>query len=273
MAIDRQRAVAAIGEPTRFRILELLAQSPHTVGEVAAAVGALQPQTTKHLQALEAAGVVGIHRLGRRRIASLNRGAMAELAEHFAGLAVASRLTDADDEALDRYERSVAEAESQLAGVQVHRRLHFTRTLAVPLSAVWDAWTRPHLAATWWAPRHFTVSAYDIDAVTGGAMRVVLREGDGASYESTGRVLATTAPRRLVFDLAPIDPAGERLFDARYTLTLDGGEPTTLNLEIEATARRPEAAAAVAGLELGWQQLLDRLRAELEKGGRGPSQG
>ena len=46
MALDVQGVLQAIGEPTRFRIIELLATRPHAVGEVAEALGALQPQTT-----------------------------------------------------------------------------------------------------------------------------------------------------------------------------------------------------------------------------------
>jgi predicted transcriptional regulator len=53
MVIEMQAALAVVGEPTRFRILQLLAEGPCTVGEVATGIGALQPQTTKHLHALD----------------------------------------------------------------------------------------------------------------------------------------------------------------------------------------------------------------------------
>jgi hypothetical protein len=66
-------------------------------------------------------------------------------------------------------------------------------------------------------------------------------------------------PGRLTFSLAPIDTAGEPLFEARHILTLTGAERTTARLVIEVSHPRPEAAPAIAGLEPGWHQLLDRL--------------
>src|SRR6478735_7487337 len=85
--MDFQRVLVAIAEPQRYRIVTLLAEGPRTVGEIASALSALQPQTTKHLQALESAGVIAVHRLGRRRLASLERQTLRSLAEHLGELA------------------------------------------------------------------------------------------------------------------------------------------------------------------------------------------
>jgi DNA-binding transcriptional ArsR family regulator len=59
--------LAALAEPNRLRIVELLADAPRPVGEVATALGLRQPQATKHLQTLERAGLVTMQPLGRRR--------------------------------------------------------------------------------------------------------------------------------------------------------------------------------------------------------------
>ena len=55
----------ALGEPTRVRILEVLAQAEQPVGVIAAAVDSLQSTVSKHLQVLFHAGLVE-----RRRSAS-----------------------------------------------------------------------------------------------------------------------------------------------------------------------------------------------------------
>ncbi|GAA3516566.1 metalloregulator ArsR/SmtB family transcription factor [Actinocatenispora rupis] len=252
---DVQRALAAIGEPTRFRILELLAARPYTVGEVAEAIGALQPQTTKHLQVLAAAGVVRVHKLGRRRVARLDRTALARLGTYFARLAE----SDPDDAVLDAYENAIG---AEVAGAG-RRVLRFSRTVPASAEAVWAAWTDPARAVRWWAPRHFTVGAFEIAPTALAPIRVVLREGDAAEYESRGRVEEAEPGRRLVFTLAPVDPAGTPLFSARHTLTIHGGRQTTVDLVIEVSDVRPETAPAVAGLEPGWVQLLDALDAFL----------
>src|SRR5919108_3262588 len=67
------RLLAALAEPNRLRIVELLGESPRAVGEIAIRLDLRQPQTTKHLQTLERAGLVEMHRLGRRRIYALRR--------------------------------------------------------------------------------------------------------------------------------------------------------------------------------------------------------
>ncbi|MET9329366.1 metalloregulator ArsR/SmtB family transcription factor [Tsukamurella sp. NPDC003166] len=250
---DLQRALAAVAEPTRFRIVELLADRPRTVTEVQEAIGARQPQTTKHLQVLEAAGVVRVHKLGRRRVARIDRGMMRTLSEYFATLAV----TGQDDAALEGYDRAIA-VERRGDGA---RTVVVERTLEVSVDRVWAAWTDPALAATWWAPRHFGVEDVAVAPVAGESVRLVLREGDGARYVSEGRVLEVDAPRRLVFTLAPVGADGAPLFGARHTVVLTGDASTTVTLTIDVTDAGDDAAPMVAGLQPGWNQLLDGLVA------------
>ncbi|HZU93344.1 MAG TPA: SRPBCC domain-containing protein [Microbacterium sp.] len=254
-----QRALAVIAEPTRFRILELLAERACTVSEVQAAIGALQPQTTKHIQALEAAGVIRVHKLGRRRVAGIDRDMMSRLASYFAAIAAASP----DDLVLEAYGATIHDEESRVTG-SARPPLTFSRTIAAPIDEVWAAWTDPAVAARWWAPRHFTVDAFELAPVVGSDIRLVLREGDDTRYRSAGRMLAVDSPQRLVFDLSPIDDDGASLFRARHTVTLrDDGTITAVSLEIEVSEVRDGSASAVAGLEPGWTQLLDALAAEV----------
>lgn len=254
-----QRALAVIAEPTRFRILELLAERACTVSEVQTAIGALQPQTTKHIQALEAAGVIRVHKLGRRRVAGIDRDMMRRLEAHFAALAVPSP----DDAALEVYGAAIREEESR-ATRSIRRTLTFSRTIAAALDEVWAAWTDPVIAARWWAPRHFTVDAFEVTPVAGSDIRLVLREGAETRYLSAGRMLMVDDRQRLVFELAPLDDDGTPLLHARHTVTLHGdGASTTLALEIEVSQVHDGAAPAVAGLEPGWTQLLDALEAEV----------
>src|SRR3954452_17946674 len=65
--------LAALAEPNRRRIVELLDVAPRSVGEVADALALRQPQATKHLQARARAGLVTVHPLARLRIYALHR--------------------------------------------------------------------------------------------------------------------------------------------------------------------------------------------------------
>jgi DNA-binding transcriptional ArsR family regulator len=61
-----QRRLACLGDPSRFRILATLLQSRPCVSELAQTVRLSQSCTTRHLQALTAAGVVRPEREGKR---------------------------------------------------------------------------------------------------------------------------------------------------------------------------------------------------------------
>lgn len=263
MTLDIQQALAAISEPSRFRIVELLADRPMTVGEVTEALGALQPQTTKHIQALAAAGVVEVHKLGRRRVVRLDRAGFGELAGYFGRFAARG----VDDDALEAYERAIAAESAQQAGTADARTFHFERQLPASRDEVWQAWTVAEHAATWWAPRHFRVDAFEIAPRVGAPIRLVLSEGASATYTSSGQIIAVESGRRLVFSLAPLDADGRTLFTAIHTVSIDGDNPTRLQLTIDVSEVRPEASSAVAGLDIGWTQLLDALQAFLAQDG------
>jgi uncharacterized protein YndB with AHSA1/START domain/DNA-binding transcriptional ArsR family regulator len=259
--MDTQRALATLAEPTRFRIVELLAAAPRTVGEVAEAVGARQPQTTKHLQALAAADLITVHRLGRRRVASLRRDTLRTLVDRLGELAMAHP----SESVLDQYREAIEAEETRVAaGAPGDRTIRLERDLPGPPSRAWRAWTIPELVRRWWAPEHFEVADCDLDPQPGGTLRLVLREGDGAEYTAIGTFLDLRPPRELRFQMSPLGPDGAALFTSAFTVSLAGGAAhTVLTVTIDVTAVRPEAAAALAGVELGWRQSLDRLAAVL----------
>lgn len=59
---------AALGEPSRLQIVELMRMGPHAVGDIAAALDIRQPQVSKHLRVLREAGVVAARPVARHRI-------------------------------------------------------------------------------------------------------------------------------------------------------------------------------------------------------------
>jgi len=255
--MEIQQALAAMGEPTRFRILSLLADGPRTVGEVAAGIGALQPQTTKHLQLLESVGIVSVERLGRRRLVRLDRDGFRELAGWLGGLAAATP----DDDALRRYATAFRSAGSTAD-------ILLARTLAAAPDAVWRAWTDAREAARWWAPRHFEVVRCAVSPHAGAPVGLVLREGDGAEYTSAGMVRSVDPGRRIVFDLSPVDPRGRPYFEVVVDATLEpAGDGVMLRVRVTAEGADAEAAPMLAGLEPGWSQQLDRLEELLAGAG------
>lgn len=70
---------AALADPHRRTMLELLRESPRAVGELVAIVGLTQPGTSKHLRVLRDAGLVRARTEAQRRIYTLDPGPLAEL--------------------------------------------------------------------------------------------------------------------------------------------------------------------------------------------------
>jgi DNA-binding transcriptional ArsR family regulator len=72
---------AALGEPSRLQIVELLRVRPFSVGGVAETLGIRQPQVSKHLGVLREAGVVAVEPFGRRRIYRLRAEPFEEIGD------------------------------------------------------------------------------------------------------------------------------------------------------------------------------------------------
>jgi len=58
---------AALAEPNRLRIVELLRDGPLTVGDIAERTELRQPQASKHLRVLSEAGLVEAHADANKR--------------------------------------------------------------------------------------------------------------------------------------------------------------------------------------------------------------
>ena len=69
----------AISEESRREILDLLAEGPRPVSEIASTTGLSQPNTSRHLRVLREAGLVEARQDAQRRIYSLRPEPLAEL--------------------------------------------------------------------------------------------------------------------------------------------------------------------------------------------------
>ena len=70
---------AALMEPNRLHIVELLRDGPLTVGEIAERLGLQQPQVSKHLKVLSEAAIVEVQPQANRRIYKLRHEPFQEL--------------------------------------------------------------------------------------------------------------------------------------------------------------------------------------------------
>jgi DNA-binding transcriptional ArsR family regulator len=77
--IDHMQAFAALGDPTRQRIVEMLAARELSSGEIAKRFDMTAPAVSQHLKLLREAGLVQVRRDAQRRIYALDPAGLAEL--------------------------------------------------------------------------------------------------------------------------------------------------------------------------------------------------
>ena len=228
-------------------------------------LGLRQPQASKHLQALERAGLASLHPLGQRRIYALRREPLRAL-----GTRLGRFGSQTSSEAVLASYAEAVQAEESLAAQDpdwaVGRVVLLARDLHAPVATVWAHWTTRNHIRVWWSPEHFEVVSARVEPIVGGPLEVTMREGDGTTYLSRGRFLKVRPPTDLRFEFGPLGPDGNLLLSATHDLHLrNRGEVTQLSLTVRITSATPAAAPMVAGLGPGWEQLLDRLSQALSR--------
>ena len=70
---------AALAEPNRFRIVELLRSGARSVNEIGARLDLNQPQVSKHLRVLKEAGLVDVEARAQQRVYDLRARSLRQL--------------------------------------------------------------------------------------------------------------------------------------------------------------------------------------------------
>ncbi len=145
--------------------------------------------------------------------------------------------------------------------------LVITRVFDAPRELVFKAWTDPKHVAQWWGPKGFTNPVCELDVRPGGAIRIDMRGPDGVLYPMKGVFHEIVEPARLVVTTSALeDEEGNPQLEVLTTVTFaEHNGKTKLTLQAVVVTAAPAAAGALAGMEQGWRQSLDRLAEYLAK--------
>jgi uncharacterized protein YndB with AHSA1/START domain len=143
------------------------------------------------------------------------------------------------------------------------------RTVDVPPSFVWDAWTQPELLKRWFCPAPWRTVEAEVDLRPGGIFRTVMRSPEGQDFPNVGCFLEVVRGSRLVWtgalgpDYRPqsIGPLVPFVMTAIITIepTADGGTRYTATvLHADASGREKHEAM---GFHHGWNAAFDQLVA------------
>jgi uncharacterized protein YndB with AHSA1/START domain len=141
------------------------------------------------------------------------------------------------------------------------RTLTLERIIDAPRELVFKAWTDPKQVARWWGPHHFTNPVCELDARPGGAILIHMAGPDGVVYPTKGTFDEVVEPERLIMTISAIDDEeGNFQLEDITTVTFAEHEgKTKLTVHAVVTKASPAAEGALAGMEQGWSESLERL--------------
>ena len=148
----------------------------------------------------------------------------------------------------------------------VQKELTLTREFDAPRERVFKAWTDPEQVVKWWAPNGATNEINKWEAIAGGKIDLVMIAGpelgplEGQHWPMQGEFKEVDVPSKLSFTGNAI-LKGKEILQHLTTVTFEevnGKTKMTVHIKVTKIVM-PEAQGALAGMEMGWNQQLDKL--------------
>jgi uncharacterized protein YndB with AHSA1/START domain len=141
--------------------------------------------------------------------------------------------------------------------------LVITRRFDAPRQRVFEAWTDPRHAKSWWGPRDYPLTYLEMDVRPGGVWRGCLTATkDGEELWQHGVIREIHAPDRLVFTFAWDKEEGEPGHETVVTVILEEDGDGTLMTFRQSPFDSVENREGHRG---GWSSSFDRLDEVLAK--------
>jgi uncharacterized protein YndB with AHSA1/START domain len=151
------------------------------------------------------------------------------------------------------------------------KELNIVREINAPTEQVFKAWTDPEILKKWWGPNGVTNSVRELDLKPNGLIDIVMLAGselgdlEGSEWPMTGIFQEITPPTKLVYTSSAIID-GQPILDTLNTLILEDHEgKTKMTFNVKVTRTTPQAEGPLAGMEMGWNQSIDKLIKHLQK--------
>lgn len=147
---------------------------------------------------------------------------------------------------------------------EVKRELTMVRSFDAPRELVFKYWTDEKLVSQWWGPQGFTSPVSEIDARPGGKIYIEMEDSEGliakgSRYPMKGEFTEIIKPEKLVFTNSALQE-GKPIIDSTTTVTFEESDgKTTMTVHVIVTHATPEAEMPLQGMEMGWNQQLDKL--------------
>jgi len=167
------------------------------------------------------------------------------------------------EDLLDQTSRT---SSAERLGLKVINAVRFTRVVNAPRQLVFDVWTKPEHLSHWFSPHGFKVEGVESDPHPGGIFKLIMVPEGGGGFWSVGKYLEVEAPRKIVTRVGGEGADGKLMFEVINTAVFEErGSQTIIYAGGEVIAINDPAIGemAMAGMDEGWRQTLDRFEARL----------
>ena len=156
--------------------------------------------------------------------------------------------------------------------------LSFARTVDVPRSLVWRAWTEPELLMPWFCPLPWKTIDCEIDLRPGGMFRTTMQSPEGKEFPNEGCYLEVVPLTKLVWTNALLpgyrpsvatETCGSENASFLFTAMIELADHAQGTRYTATVIHADEAGCkqhAAMGFESGWGTALDQLVAMIKKG-------
>jgi uncharacterized protein YndB with AHSA1/START domain/biotin operon repressor len=263
--VDDDAVFRALADPTRRHLMDALyEQDGRTLSELVEGLAMSRQAVTKHLTALESAGLVTAVRRGRERRHHLNPAPLADVGDRWIRRYHRGRV-----DALTDLRRALEDPMTETATDTAFVYVSYIRTSPEKL---WEALTTPAFIR-----RYFDGGGPDSDWKVGSTVRWSMMGEPAQDWDQ--HVLEADPPRRLAYTWHDYRPEMQEMFGwSDEKLAELQQEPISrVTFEIEAVAENAvkltvthdgfvPGSEMLAGVSGGWPGILSNLKSLLETG-------
>ncbi len=148
------------------------------------------------------------------------------------------------------------------------KELEIERTYDAPVNNVWKAWTEPEQIKAWWGPDNVSISECEVDLRVGGRIYIVMEAGEamgpykGTRWPMDGTFTEVEENSRLAYAVKAWTEGQEGTTEidqvTELTMHEDNGK-TIIKLRAIINKTGPDAKMAVEGMQMGFNQQLEKL--------------
>lgn len=158
-----------------------------------------------------------------------------------------------------------------ISTAEKQKTINIKRTLNLPLTTVWRAWSEPESFKKWWGPKEYTCPDCSIDFKVGGKFLASMQGEDGKKIWSTGTYKEIIPQKKIVVTDSFADSKGNIVPASDYKMP-DMELELLVTVEFEVVEGKTNLSLQHEGLATeiadecikGWQSSFDKLETNFK---------